>query len=72
MSYKGHTGWIFDFIVTENHIYSASMDSTIRKFDIESGEVVKTFNDHSECVCRIKLTSTSLISCSWDGTVRVF
>jgi WD40 repeat protein len=50
---------------------SGSFDKTIKVWDLEQGRLLKSLNDHSNCVNSITTSAdgTTLISGSSDGTL---
>lgn len=55
-----------------NQVYSGSMESTIRIWDLVSGECVHVLTDHTSLVSLLGLSHSYLVSAAADSTIRVW
>ncbi|ETO05530.1 WD repeat-containing protein [Reticulomyxa filosa] len=55
-------------------ILSSSGDKIINLWNVESGEILKQFKEHSRSVTRAKFSPDRkfIVSCSYDNTVRIW
>jgi len=60
----GHTGSVLCLQYDDKVIISGSSDSTVRVWDVVSGEVVNTLTHHSEAVLHLKFCNGVLVTCS--------
>lgn len=73
LTIQEHDDWIYDIQISPqgSQIVSASGDKTIKIFDIDSGECTATLFAHSDWVYNVAFVdTTTMISCSEDGTIR--
>jgi len=72
----GHTKSVTSIVVTEDQqqIVSVSDDTTIKIWEISSGECVKTLTGHNDCVTSIVITEDQqqIISASEDKTIKIW
>ncbi len=72
----GHSDAVYGAVFShdDSELYTASLDTTIRRWDAETGEPLGAFGGHTNGVCGLALTpdGESLVSGSMDGTVRVW
>jgi WD40 repeat protein len=76
-TFTGHTGFINSVFVKGNYLYSGSEDSTIRKWDIRTGEAVMLFRslfrqddyDVESAVFSVFVHNDSLFSGSFSGII---
>ena len=75
-TYTGHSKTVGSCCLTEDNIYvfTASVDTDCRMFDIQTGKCIKTFSGHMLAVYACVLTSDSkhLYSGSEDKTIRMW
>ena len=73
---SGHSDAVYGAVFSrdDSQLYTASLDTTIRRWDAETGEPLGAFGGHTNGVCGLALTpdGKSLVSGSMDGTVRVW
>lgn len=72
----GHTGWVGSVAVSPDGTWAASGsdDSTVKIWDLETGECRATLEGHSSCVYSIAITADGkrILSGSVDKSVRVW
>jgi WD40 repeat protein len=71
LTFTGHKDFVKSIKVCGNRLYSASSDSLIFEWDIESGAILKTYNGHKRCVDDLALTfdGSYLFSASSDNSI---
>jgi WD40 repeat protein len=73
---EGHSGWVNDVAVTPDGLraVSASVDGTLRFWDLETGRVLRILEGHSAWVSGVAVTPDGkrAVSASWDKTLRVW
>jgi WD40 repeat protein len=71
---KGHSGMIYSLIAMNNsQIITASKDTKIKIWNINTKLCIKTLEYHSDRVnCVIRLASNLIASCSDDGNINIF
>lgn len=72
---RGHTDWISDLECSAIHLFSCSCDRSIRVWDLNSGNCIRTLIGHLDFVCCIQLNpknTTQLISGSMDKCVKIW
>lgn len=79
MVYKGHSGPVTRTLVAQNskgvaELWTSSWDKTIKRWEIETGKLIRTYNHHSDFVKKVVVEENGLIgySCSSDKTIRKF
>lgn len=73
ISLKGHSGAVTALEAYGSDIlFSASIDKTIRVWEVSTGKHIQTLEEHSEPVTGLLCWSGHLFSCSLDGTVKVW
>jgi len=76
-TYQGHTGYVNSIFVKGNFLYSGSEDSTVRKWDITSGDVIKTYKHRmpqgelgeTNAVFTVHVNGNNLFSGTFDGSI---
>lgn len=64
-----HAIWSIAF-VAKSFILTAGADKTIRKWDVESGEILHVFEGHTDCVRGLAvITGANFLSCSNDSSI---
>ncbi|XP_057507777.1 zinc finger CCCH domain-containing protein 48-like [Actinidia eriantha] len=72
-SMKGHSGGVVSLVGdAKNRLYSGSMDHTIRVWESDTFECIHTLNGHTDVVMSVGLWDVFLLSCSLDGTIKVW
>ncbi|CAI5968320.1 unnamed protein product [Closterium sp. NIES-65] len=71
-SLMGHTAAVVCLEATATHLFSGSMDKSIRIWDLSTGACVHIVPAHDHVVMALVAWQTHLLSCSLDGTVKVW
>ena len=71
-NFRGHANGIMCLQFDDNIIASGSYDTTIKIWDIETGEEVRTLRGHSLGIRCLQFDNTKLASGSLDGTVKLW
>jgi WD40 repeat protein len=70
-SLDGHKLAVVSLIVGGMRLYSASMDKTIRVWDLATLQCIQTLSDHTDVVMSVLCWDQFLLSCSLDQTIKV-
>jgi F-box/WD-40 domain protein MET30 len=70
--FKGHTNGIMCLQFDDNILATGSYDMTIKIWDIETGEEIRTLRGHESGIRALQFDDTKLISGSFDGTLKVW
>ncbi len=60
----GHTGSVLCLQYDEKVIISGSSDSTVRVWDVKTGEMVNTLIHHCEAVLHLRFCNGMMVTCS--------
>ena len=75
-AFQGHGGPVWTLHIHGNSLFSGSYDKTVKMWNINTGECLKTLRGHTGWVSSLDMTSTKednrLISGSWDATVNIW
>jgi len=71
-SLDGHKLAVVSLIVGGMRLYSASMDKTIRVWDLATLQCIQTLSDHTDVVMSVLCWDQFLLSCSLDQTIKVW
>ncbi|KAG6985299.1 E3 ubiquitin ligase complex SCF subunit sconB [Physcia stellaris] len=71
-TFKGHSNGVMCLQFDENILATGSYDTTIKIWDIHSGEELRTLRGHSSAVRALQFDDTKLISGSLDCTLKVW
>ncbi|KAK9709674.1 hypothetical protein K7432_008869 [Basidiobolus ranarum] len=69
---KGHTDGVMCLQFDNTHLITGSYDHTVKIWDIETGELLRTLNGHSRCVRALQFDSCKLITGSMDATLKIW
>jgi F-box and WD-40 domain protein MET30 len=70
--FRGHTNGVMCLQFDENTLMTGSYDTTIKVWDIESGEEIRTLTGHASGVRCLQFDDTKLISGSIDRSLKVW
>jgi F-box and WD-40 domain protein MET30 len=70
--FKGHTNGVMALQFFDNILATGSYDSTVKIWDMETGEEIRTLIGHTSGVRCLQFDDTKLISGSLDGTLRIW
>ncbi|KAL6958083.1 negative regulation of NIK/NF-kappaB signaling [Sarracenia purpurea var. burkii] len=68
----GHTGSVLCLQYDENVIISGSSDSTVRVWDVKTGEMINTLIHHCEAVLHLRFSNDMMVTCSKDRSIAVW
>lgn len=71
-TFKGHTNGVMCLQFDENIMATGSYDSTVKIWDIETGDEIRTLSGHALGVRCLQFDQRMLASGSLDGTVKVW
>ncbi|KAK3154900.1 hypothetical protein QOZ80_2BG0196390 [Eleusine coracana subsp. coracana] len=71
-SLSGHQLAVVSLVVGGMRLYSASMDKTIKVWDLATLQCIQTLSDHTDVVMSVLCWDQFLLSCSLDQTVKVW
>ncbi|CAG8621046.1 8724_t:CDS:2 [Ambispora gerdemannii] len=70
---KSHTDYIMCLQFDDsNTLITGSYDSTVRVWNIETGEMVRVLSGHRRCVRALQFDDAKLITCSMDRTLKLW
>ncbi|VDK48862.1 unnamed protein product, partial [Dibothriocephalus latus] len=61
---EGHTGSVLCLQYEGNLLISGSSDSSVRLWDLSTGECLHTLRHHSEAVLHLRFRNNILVTCS--------
>ena len=70
--FRGHTNGVMCLQFDDNILATGSYDSTIKIWNIDTGECIRTLHGHTSGVRTLQFDDTKLISGSMDKTLRVW
>jgi F-box/WD-40 domain protein MET30 len=70
--FKGHTNGVMALQFFDNILATGSYDSTVKIWDMETGEELRTLRGHTSGVRCLQFDDTKLISGSLDSTLRIW
>ena len=68
----GHTGSVLCLQYDERVIVTGSSDSTVRVWDVNTGEVLNTLIHHNEAVLHLRFSNGLMVTCSKDRSIAVW
>lgn len=68
----GHQRAVVSLVSASGRLYSGSMDSTIRVWDLTTLQCIQTLTDHTSVVMSVLIWDHFLISCSLDQSIKVW
>lgn len=71
-TFKGHTNGVMCLQFDDNILATGSYDATIKIWDIETGEELRTLTGHTSGIRALQFDDTKLISGSLDKTLKVW
>nr|VZI20056.1 unnamed protein product [Spirometra erinaceieuropaei] len=69
---EGHTGSVLCLQYEGNLLISGSSDSSVRLWDLSTGECLHTLRHHSEAVLHLRFRNNILVTCSKDRSIAVW
>ncbi|ORX82911.1 WD40 repeat-like protein [Basidiobolus meristosporus CBS 931.73] len=69
---KGHTDGVMCLQFDNTHLITGSYDHTVKIWDIETGELLRTLDGHSRCVRALQFDTCKLITGSMDATMKIW
>lgn len=69
---KGHISSISSLVIDNNFLFSGSIDKTIKMWNIDTGDLIKTFHGHKERVTSLVIKDNYLISGDWDNNIFIW
>jgi F-box/WD-40 domain protein MET30 len=70
--FRGHTNGVMCLQFDDNILATGSYDSTIKIWDIDTGECIRSLRGHTSGIRTLQFDDTKLISGSMDKTLRVW
>ncbi|KPM43657.1 putative E3 ubiquitin ligase complex SCF subunit scon-2 [Neonectria ditissima] len=71
-TFKGHENGVTCLQFDDNILATGSYDTTIKIWNIETGEVMRTLRGHTSAVRCLQFDDTKLISGSFDRTIKIW
>ncbi|CAM8907341.1 unnamed protein product [Rhodiola kirilowii] len=68
----GHDKAVVSLAVGGSHLYTGSLDHTIKVWDLNTLECLQTLTGHSDAVMSLLCLDRFLISCSLDRTIKIW
>ncbi|KAK5989867.1 putative E3 ubiquitin ligase complex SCF subunit scon-2 [Cladobotryum mycophilum] len=71
-TFKGHENGVTCLQFDHNILASGSYDTTIKIWNIETGEVIRTLRGHTSTIRTLQFDDSKLISGSFDKTIKIW
>ncbi|CAM1505152.1 Fc.00g107890.m01.CDS01 [Cosmosporella sp. VM-42] len=71
-TFKGHENGVTCLQFDDNILATGSYDTTIKIWNIETGEVMRTLRGHTSAVRTLQFDDSKLISGSFDKTIKIW
>ncbi|GAB0135319.1 E3 ubiquitin ligase complex SCF subunit scon-2 [Epichloe bromicola] len=71
-TFKGHENGVTCLQFDHNILATGSYDTTIKVWNIETGEVIRTLRGHTSTVRTLQFDDSKLISGSFDKTIKIW
>ena len=71
-TFKGHENGVTCLQFDDNILATGSYDTTIKIWNIETGEVIRTLRGHNGAVRTLQFDDSKLISGSFDKTIKIW
>ncbi|KAM0199102.1 hypothetical protein ACHAPA_003703 [Fusarium lateritium] len=71
-TFKGHENGVTCLQFDDNILATGSYDTTIKIWNIETGEVIRTLRGHTSAVRTLQFDDSKLISGSFDKTIKIW
>lgn len=74
-TFKGHKNKEYSgscLIIGSSHVIGGSEDGSIYAWDLISAKVIRTLTGHKNVVSSLACTGSSVLSASFDGTIRIW
>lgn len=71
-TFKGHENGVTCLQFDDNVLATGSYDTTVKIWNIETGEVVRTLRGHTSAVRTLQFDDSKLISGSFDKTIKIW
>ncbi|KAF5020962.1 hypothetical protein F66182_7008 [Fusarium sp. NRRL 66182] len=71
-TFKGHDNGVTCLQFDDNILATGSYDTTIKIWNIETGEVMRTLRGHTSAVRALQFDDSKLISGSFDKTIKIW
>ncbi|EXC08480.1 Zinc finger CCCH domain-containing protein 48 [Morus notabilis] len=69
---EGHTNGVVCITIGYKMLYSGSTDGTIKQWDLDTLQCLRTVKRHSSAVMSLACWNNYLVSCSLDGTIKAW
>lgn len=70
--FKGHTNGVMCLQFEDNVLITGSYDTTVKIWDIDTGEVIRTLTGHTAGIRALQFSGDRLVTGSLDSTVKIW